>query len=130
MPQAGSIKLQQERQQKQEQEQEQHQGAVTLGMNLHVRVLHNLGPPTWSDAAATAVRHAEFSTRGPAGAAGAPQSSKKALETFQLSLNGHGWGHHDILGHAAPTMRELLAPLLVDGKLLVEVTVSGIDLPA
>ena len=80
---------------------------------------------TWLDNASVSIRSVEFRVRGPA-----PASVKSAaIQLNKFSCKAPGWGRNDVLRQSAPSMQELVAPLLIEGKLHLEMVVSGVDLP-
>ena len=79
----------------------------------------------WPDNASVSVRSVEFRAKGPTAA----DVKSRAVKLSRFCCKGIGWGLGDVLSQSAPSMQELVAPLLIDGKLHLEMVVSGVDLP-
>lgn len=76
---------------------------------------------TWPAAATVPIRTATLKVQA--------QKAADARSFFMTSLlsSAQGWGALDMLGRSAATMRELLQPLLIDGKLREQVILRGVD---
>ena len=97
----------------------------TLGMyfKIPVEVMSEHGL-TWLDNASVSIRSVEFRVRGPAPAC----VESAAIQLNKFSCKAPGWGRNDVLSQSELSMQELVAPLLIEGKLHLMV-VSGVDLP-
>lgn len=80
----------------------------------------------WPKAASVSVSKLDFKVIAAARANAACCSLVKTRSTTKHQ----GWGFTSVLKRSAPTIEELVAPVMVDGKLRLEMTVEGVDLPA
>ena len=77
----------------------------------------------WPDTASATVRKLRLKVNAAAGVTAVSHSMIKTRSVTEPC----GWEFDDVLRRSAPTLEKLVAPLLVDGKLLLEMVVGGVD---